>query len=68
MDTRTRAALAAIGVDSAKAETGVTYGPSGTHYSVKELFLDANGIKVFRVYANGQLKLRAQEQVQAIFC
>jgi len=67
MNTVTISALQAIGVDPAKAQQGVTFGPSNTYYAVSELFSDTRGIKIFRLFANGKLTLRGEEQVKAIF-
>lgn len=67
MNTATISALQAIGVDPAKAQQGITFGPSGIYYTVSELFSDARGIKTFRLFANGKLTLKASEQVKAIF-
>jgi hypothetical protein len=67
MTTETIKQLQAIGVDPAKAQQGVIFGASSIHYTVKEFFSEARGIKMFHVYANGKLTLRAQEQVCAIF-
>jgi hypothetical protein len=67
MTTETIKQLQAIGVDPSKAQQGVTFGASGIHYIVKEFFSETRGIKMFRVYANGKLTLKAQEQVCAIF-
>ena len=67
MNTATISALQTIGVDPAKAQQGVTFGHTGTYYTVSELFSDVRGIKIFRLFADGKLTLRGGEQVKAIF-
>jgi len=67
MTNETICQLQAIGVDPAKAQKGVTHDASGIFYIVKEFFSETRGIKMFRVYANGKLTLKAQEQILAIF-
>jgi hypothetical protein len=59
--------LLEIGVDPVKAAHGARFEQSDTFYEVVEFFSEQRGIKMFRVSANGKLKLLGQEQVKAIF-
>ena len=63
----TIAALEAIGVDPVKASRSVTHPKSGVTYEIAHYYGEQKGIKLFRVYADGKLKLRAEEQIKAIF-
>lgn len=67
MTTETAKQLKALGIDPDNASQGVTYSKTGITYAVKEFFSEARGIKMFRVFADGKLKLLAQEQIIAIF-
>ena len=60
-------ALISIGVDPTKASFGVTHPKSGVTYEIAHYYGEKNGIKLFRVYADGKLALRAEEQIKAIF-
>mgnify|MGYP003114893996 CR=1 FL=1 len=60
-------ALIAIGVDPVKASWEVTFAKSGKTYSIAHYYGERKGIKLFRVYCNGKLALRAENQIRAIF-
>ena len=59
-------ALKAIGVDPTKASFEVT-AKSGITYGIAHYFGERQGVKLFRVYANGKLALRAEGQIRKIF-
>ena len=59
--------LIAIGVDPVKASMEVTFKKTGTKYAIAHYYGERKGIKLFRVYRNGKLALRAEQQIRAIF-
>ena len=68
IDSATQQALIAIGIDPTVAREGITFAKTGQSYQVAAFIGEKQGIKLFRVLRDGQPRMIATEQMQAIFC